>query len=228
MSKNKIPNPTKIFHITSIDNLRSIFSLGVIRAKNLLVREEQKYANIAHNKIQAQRKKTLIPIGKKGELHDYVPFYFAPRSPMLWAIHKNQVEGYTKGQEHICHLVTSAQKVREAKMSYVFTRRHAITQPVEFYDTLEDFHKIDWEIFFEDPLLGGYSRYWNDNHLELEPRWMDRKSRRQAEFLVHQQLPWNLIEEIGVINNSKADEVNNIFTESGIEIPLKVKPEWYY
>jgi hypothetical protein len=186
MSKDKIPNPTKIFHITSIDNLRTIFSLGgSIKSKNLLTREEQQYTNIAYNSIQVQRKRVLIPIEKKGELHDYVPFYFAPRSPMLCAIYNNQVEGYTKGQEHICHLVTTTEKIQEAKITYVFTLGHPITQPVEFCGTLKDLHKIDWETFFEPPLLDGYSKYWHDNH--HEPRHIDRKRRRQAEFLIHQQ-----------------------------------------
>lgn len=43
---------------------------------------------IAHNTIQDRRAQTYVPCLPGGNPHDYVPFYFAPCSPMLYAAHK--------------------------------------------------------------------------------------------------------------------------------------------
>ena len=42
-------------------------------------------------------------------LADYVPFYFAPRSPMLYAIYKCNVQDYTGSQEEIVYLVSTVE-----------------------------------------------------------------------------------------------------------------------
>jgi hypothetical protein len=51
--------------------------------------------SIAYEGIQQRRSEIEIPIPPYGILHDYIPFYFAPRSPMLYAIHKGMILGYS-------------------------------------------------------------------------------------------------------------------------------------
>lgn len=41
---------------------------------------------MANENVQLRRRHTKIPINKDCYLHDYVPFYFAPRSPMLYPL----------------------------------------------------------------------------------------------------------------------------------------------
>ena len=77
-------------------------------------------------------------------LSDYVPFYFAPRSPMLYAIHKGKVEGYTGGQGEVLHLVSSAESVAgENGLDYCFTEGHAEIGFSEFFEDLTDLQRID-------------------------------------------------------------------------------------
>ena len=67
-------------------------------ATNSLRRQRINYVDIAYQGIQDRRATTRVPCGAEGVLHDYVPFYFAPRSPMLYTIHKGNVESYREGQ----------------------------------------------------------------------------------------------------------------------------------
>jgi len=80
------PEPTPIFHITAIDNLRSIAKASALLSKRLMVATGLVCADIAYQQIQGRRALKAIPIAPRGTLHDYVPFYFAPRSPMLMTI----------------------------------------------------------------------------------------------------------------------------------------------
>jgi hypothetical protein len=64
---------------------------------------------------------------------------------------------------------------------------------------------------------------WRDNLQDG-----DRKRRRQAEFLVHQFFPFDLIESIGVINRDMATQVTGLLLELKQKPNVKVIPAWYY
>jgi len=209
------PNPTFIFHITPIENLRRILEDGELRAKQALDQEDTGYINIAHQVIQDRRAYTPVPCGPRGMLHDYVPFYFGPRSPMLYTISRGNVEGFTAGQECIVHLVSSVQTVQAAGLKFVFTDGHGIVAFTGFYDDPSQLDKVDW------PLMN--SIYWFDTDNDL-----DRKRRRQAEFLVHQRFPVGLIQWVGVINQQKKTETKALLAEFDLGISVAAEPGWYY
>lgn len=81
-----------LFHITDYENLESILNHGGLVANSIVKEKGVSYKNIAHASIQDRRLTTSVPLPPKGNLHDYVPFYFAPKSPMLYAIYKGRVE----------------------------------------------------------------------------------------------------------------------------------------
>ena len=165
--------------------------------------------------IKERRARKIIPIVPGGTLADYVPLYFAPRSPMLYAIHKGFVESYREGEEAVLHLVISVEQVLSKKIPYVFTDGHAEIAISRFYNDTGDLNKIDWEIM--------KAAYWNDTEQDN-----DRSRRRQAEFLVHRFCPWNLIEQIGVINNKMADSGNDILSSFEKYPEVMVQKKWYY
>lgn len=206
--------PTEIYHITHIDNLSSIITSGGLTAKSVLKQQSQTYQDIAHQTIQNRRATTSIPCGQKGTLHDYVPFYFAPRSPMLCAIDRNNVQGYT--QEPIIYLVTTAETIKNASIPFVFTDGHAIMAYSAFYEDLKDLKTaIDWNVM--------KSKMWNDT--SQDP---DRKRRRQAEFLIYQHCPWHLINSIAVINQQFAQQVNQLLQIYSYQPSVKICRDWYY
>lgn len=172
-----------------------------------------KSVNIGHVHIKERRLNRAVPIGPKGTVGEYVPFYFAPRSPMLFVISRGGVEGYDEGQRPVIYLQTTAESVKQAGLRWVFTEGHADMQFTDFFDDLKDLTKVDWNLM--------QAKYWNDTNDDP-----DRKRRRQAEFLVYNFFPWELISYIGVYDLSTADTVGEII---GGNIPtVEVRQGWYY
>jgi hypothetical protein len=209
------PIQTDIFHITPVRNLTSILSAGGLYAKNKHQQMGIEYTNIAYQNIQERRANAQVPCGTRGNLHDYVPFYFAPRSPMLHSIHQGKVNGYEHGQKSIIHLVSQAQSIQQSSCRFVFTDGHGTMHFTQFFDELKDLDKVDWDV------MG--AKYWNNRDED-----MDRSRRRQAEFLVHQFLPWNLVIQIGVINSDMKIHVEQILQDSPHRPTVVVRRAWYY
>lgn len=200
--------------ITDFNNLESILQNGSLLASNVVKAKGVEYENIAHNNIQDRRSTKEVPLPPRGNLHDYVPFYFAPKSPMLYAIHKGQVEGYDKGQEQIIYLITRTDIIHHSGLDYVFTDGHAVMGFTDFFKNLEDLDKIDWEVMV--------SRFWFDT--EEDP---DRKRRRQAEFLVHKDVPIDLLLGFAVKNEKMSRKVEELIRKFNIDKPVAIRP-WYY
>ena len=210
-----VPDPTPIYHLTHIDNLISIIESGGCLSINQKQSQGIGHVNVAYGTIQDRRARTPVLCGSGGCLHDYVPFCFAPRSPMLYAIHGGYVEGYDQGQAPLIHLVTTAQAVNNSAIEWAFTDGHATMAFSEFFDDLDDLDKVDWDVM--------ESRYWNDT-----PTLPDRKRRRQAEFLIKNICPWKLFLEIGVINSGIGLRVKRMIENSRHQPVVQIHRDWYY
>ena len=186
-----------------------LYSDKAVRARSL------GSVSIAHASIRARRAATPVPVPPYGMVGDYVPFYFAPSSPMLYTISQGNVEGYAEGQEPILHLEVWAEDIKDAGYPFVFTDGHAIMQYTSFYTELQDLSNIDW------PLL--QAEYWNDTLAEP-----DRKRRRQAEFLVRDFVPWDLVRRIGTMSESVAAIVTTILSGTAQPPEVIVRRRWYY
>jgi ssDNA thymidine ADP-ribosyltransferase DarT-like protein len=202
---------TAIYHITHANNLQRIIAEGGLRCDRDA--QELKAVNIGHRHIKERRMNRRVPVGPEGTVGDYVPFYFAPRSPMLFAIDRGVVEGYADGQRPVIYLCSTAEAVKKAGLRWVFTEGHADMRFTDFFDDLKDLDKIDWDLM--------QSRYWNDTNDDP-----DRKRRRQAEFLVHEFFPWELVSYIGVYDRSIAEKAGEIIKGGSPE--LGIERGWYY
>lgn len=205
---------TPIYHITHVSNLRPILAEGALVCDGDSARRNLTVQGIAHSHLKERRAQTPVPVGPGGFLSDYVPFYFAPRSPMLYAIHTDSVVGYGGGQGAVLHLVSSAEVVAAADLPVVFTNGHAVVSLSDFFTDLARLADLDWAVM---QLI-----YWNDT--QQDP---DRARRRQAEFLVHQRFPWGLVTEIGVIDENRQQEVRGILGAGGSPAVV-VHRNWYY
>ena len=202
---------TDIYHISHLRNLEHILAAGGLHCDRAA--QMMKSVNIGHAHIKERRLRRDVPVGPKGTVGDYVPFYFAPRSPMLYAISRGAVQGYVEGQSPIIYICSTAEAVKGSGLRWVFTEGHADMEFTDFFDDLKDLNKIDWNLMT--------ARYWYDT--DDDP---DRKRRRQAEFLVHEFFPWELVSYIGVYDLSAAELVGK---ELRGHIPrVGTEPGWYY
>lgn len=213
---------TPLFHITHLRNLDSMLAAGCIWCDQLRISKAPGAVSIAYEHIKDRRSKRRVccqdgtPIAAGGFLCDYVPFYFAPRSPMLFTIHCGNVPTYQEGQRPILHLGTTAEALQTLGYPLAFTDGHAEIGFSEFYDDLDRLEQVvDWKIMAD--------KYWRDT--TEDP---DRKRRRQAEFLVHQHVPWESIEQIGVINRVIKRDVEAILIKARHKPDIVIKGEWYY
>jgi hypothetical protein len=213
--KNAMTIGEAIFHITHIDNLPRVLGDNGLWCDNERKRRNIITRGIAYEAIKERRERRPVPTSRKGYLADYVPFYFAPRSPMLGAIHMGKIEGYKGGQQAVLHLVSKIEDVVESGIPFTFTNGHAEMIPTEFYEDTENFSQIDW------PLMR--SQYWNDTDVDTNRKW-----RRQAEFLVYNKFPLELIAGIGVISKEVQSEVQQILDKAGKQIKVAVCSSWYY
>ena len=210
-------------------NLNNILEVGKLLSKNLLLRCEAAYTNIAYDDIQNRRNITVNSNGNG--LHNFVPFHFAPRQPILFAIAEGRIPNCHVPQEEMIYLVTTAQHLE--KYSFCFTYGHPVMKPVNWYYELENLHNVDWEIFFEKPIIldritGGYSKFWHDNSSTPDkPKWADRKRRRQAEFLVENHVEISDICMFAVKNEKIKLKVENICKLHHITKPIIIVDEWY-
>lgn len=207
---------TPLYHITHVRNLAGIVSAKGIWCDRLRSANAPGAVSIAHQHIKERRAKRRVPIDPGGTLADYVPFYFAPRSPMLFTIDRGNVEGYSGGQKPVVHLETTVEAATALRRAWVFTDGHAEMLLSEFYDDLARLRdRVDWTVM--------RSQYWNDTAEDG-----DRKRRRQAEFLVREFSPWSAVVRIGVINREIGREVEATLLRAGHQPAIIVQRDWYY
>jgi ssDNA thymidine ADP-ribosyltransferase, DarT len=220
------PVPTRLFHITAIANLPAICAAGALVSKNGGAAQGVAYQNIAHAGAQGARAGKRVPNPPGGPIHDYVPFYFAPRSPMLSAIHAGRVVGCDLKQEDIVHLETTVQRVTAAGEAFVFYDRNATLAFSTAYTNLADLSAVAWDILTEAPQLDGFCKYFMNQHQNV--RYADRMEKRQAEFLVRHRVPLAQITRVGVATGAKAAQVQGLLATTGVSLPVVVQPDWYF
>lgn len=204
---------TQIYHITHINNLANIVNSGFLLPDNQVQGTGIQNTNIGHRHIKERRSRRKVKVASGGVLADYVPFYFAPRSPMLYVINAGGIEEYSDGQTPILHLVAELEIVVTAGKGYCFTDRHAELAWAKYYEDIQQLEDaVDWNIMRQ--------RYWSNTDEE--------KEKRQAEFLVHQNFEWTFVQKIGVINAEIAVQVGTIFGSADHQPQIEVNPHWYY
>lgn len=221
-----VPDPVRLFHITAIANLPKICEAGALVSKKLGAAVGIDYQNIAHRGAQGARAVRALPDPPGGGVHDYVPFYFAPRSPMLSAIENGKVAGCPWRQKDIVHFETTVTRVTSDGRAFVFFDRNATLPYSKSYVDLAQLDVVAWDLLTESPRLDGFCQYFFDR--PEHARHADRMERRQAEFLVKDVVPLDQMVRIGVIDQQRAAEVNAILSGNGVQLPVVIMRNWYF
>ena len=100
------PAEPRIYHIVHRDRLSSIISDGYLWCDTEIGRRQESGTAIGMDGIKQRRRNNPLSSHPDLRVGDCVPFYFCPRSVMLFVIHKaNHPElSYHGGQEPIVHL----------------------------------------------------------------------------------------------------------------------------
>lgn len=210
------PNPTWVYHFTRVEHLATIRTHGLCcdrRAKN----DGMLSLEVGNKEIKSRRAGRRVPVMPGGVVADYTPFYFAPRSPMMFSIHKGNVQGYDGGADRLIYLATTVERLVALGLDVVLTDRNAVLEYASFArlsDGEPDASFIDWALMEQ--------RMWNNT--EDKP---DRMERRMAECLVHESVPWEGFQAVVAKSRSVADEVADLL---GAERrpDLAVRRDWYF
>jgi ssDNA thymidine ADP-ribosyltransferase, DarT len=212
------PLPTRVFHMTRIERLPSVVEHGLL-PDNVCRQQQIAGVEIGYDHIKRRRAQRVVPCGAGGTLADYVPFYFAPRKPMLYAITRGLVSVEAARTDQIVYLVSSIQSLRRAGLTVVASNRHAELDYSEMSDLDGD---LDHDGFVDWPLMT--ARYWNNT-----PDDPDRKERRQAECLVHPYVPWQAIEGVATKTEQARSQVELVLgTVAAQPARVVVRAEWYF
>jgi hypothetical protein len=144
-----IPNNPKIYHIVHISKLSAIIEERFLVSDAEMQKRPQVGVTIGMQKIKNRRLFSLLSSHTGLHVSDCVPFYFCPRSPMLYLFWKDNHSEitYHGGQEPILHLVADLRRVVDwANTNYLrwaFTNSNAGSSYFEDYADLVHLDKID-------------------------------------------------------------------------------------
>ena len=208
-----------ILHFTHVDNLPSIVAEQRL-ACDLVARAGLLRTEVGDVAIKDQRRSRRIDAGPGGRVGDYVPFYFAPRSPMMYRIVCDCREGrdgrYPDGDRPLVYLATTVGAVVDAGLDWVASDGNAATATTRFSASLDDVDRmVDWPLMAE--------QYWNN-----VPEDPDRQRRRMAEFLVHRAVPLGTVKLVAAYSESYAGRVRDALGGHALASRVVVRPHWYY
>ena len=198
------------YHFTSIENLESIIDQGLLSTNSKIARGIT-HVNLAEEGIQHRRALMQVP-GSGGRcVHDYVPFYFAKKTPMQLAVlHKKNVD-----QQLVIYLSIPISILDNRPLTY-FTDASANTDiPPNFYPAHQSasLDALHWNLID--------SARWKYSDIE--------RNRKMAELLVPDQVLINEIDRIITWNKSFSDIVRQIFQGKGVAPPSIIESgEHYY
>lgn len=128
---------TPIYHFTHAKNLPTILDSGQLNCKVRLPDSGQ-LVSVSPDSVQEKKRNERVDCDPGGILHEYVPFYFAPRSPKIYVIPKGGVEGYDSNTTPLIYLVSSVERVRETGPRFAFSEGHPVVVLSSFYNDTAD------------------------------------------------------------------------------------------
>ena len=213
-----VPTEPKIYHIVHVDRLSSIIGNGYLWCDaKMAQRSGPTGTAIGMASIKDRRLKQLTLTSHPG-LHvgDCVPFYFCPRSVMLYVIRMaNHPElTYQGGQSPILHLETDLRQTvawtDANRRRWAFTSSNAGSRHFDDYADLRHLDKLDWDAIHAKDWVG------------------EKQDGKQAEFLMEQSFPWTLITGIGVLSAGVRSQTLDAMAGTPHHPTVEIRRDWYY
>lgn len=211
------PAQPKLYHITHVDNLPAILAAGGLWSDAAMVAQGGPTASIGMSTIKQRRLGLPVKCYPGDHVGDYVPFYFCPRSIMLYLIYcaNHPDMTYKGGQAPILHLEANLHEVVQwgvrQRCRWAFTLSNAGAFYTEFRNDLGQLDEVDWAAV-------------------AAPDFRDAqvKECKQAEFLLQGFFPWHLVRRIGVFDATVYGKVTNATQNAAHRPAVEVRREWYF
>jgi ssDNA thymidine ADP-ribosyltransferase, DarT len=211
------PSSPKLYHIVHVDRLSSIVGDGKLLCDAVMASREGTGTTIGMSRIK--RRRLALPIESHTGLKvgECVPFYYCPRSVMLFLLHRGNDPDitYRGGQTPIVHLELDLGRVVEwaesSNLRWAITLSNAGAFDFEDRHRLDDLDEIDWNAI--------RARDWKDP---------DVKHRKQAEFLVERECPWELVDRVGVHTNAIGQRALKAMSGATHQPRVEKRVDWYY
>lgn len=212
-----VPAHPKIYHILHVDRLPCVLAAGCLFSDAVMSRKTGTGTVIGMNTIKARRLFLPVPCRPGTYVGDYVPFYFCPRSVMLYVIWRaNHPElAYRGGQAPIVTLEADLHEVvahaEQNGAPWAFSLSNAGAVYTSFRAELAALDDLDW------PAIAA-----------RDFRQPEIKEAKQAEFLLHGSFPWSLVRQVGVTGTPVRDRVAKLLANAAYSPPVHVRTDWYY
>jgi hypothetical protein len=213
----RVPVQPKIYHILHLDRLASVLAAGGLWCDADMQRRRGGGTTIGMSRIKQRRLTLPVSCHPDSFVGDYVPFYFCPRSVMLYIIARGNHEdlAYRGGQGPILHLQADLNEsvawAEAQPIRWAFSLSNAGAYYTEFRCRLDQLDEVNW------PAVGS-----------TDFRSNDVRDGKQAEFLLHSFFPWHLVEQVGVHSREIGAQVVQILQTANHRPPVARKPGWYY
>jgi hypothetical protein len=200
--------------MTHIENIPHILKNGITHQNS--VNRNQNYVSIGYSSLISKRDNFILPNGNK--LGAYIPFYFGVRMPMLFVIMLgNKSIRYNLKpllSEDIIYCISSVEQIRVHNLQFIFSNGHAVSEFTEIFDKT-DIDNI--QNLIDQTAIN--ATYWVDeNDLDL-------KRRKEAEFLVENDIPESAILGFAVYNENAKEEL----IKYGVPADkIAVRPTYYF
>lgn len=202
-----------IFRITHIRNVPWILRSG-LHCKNSDVKDPN-FVTIGHPDLIRRRAIRIVPVPPRGPLSDYVPFYFTPFSMMMYNIHTGYGGVCQLPNSEVVILVSSLRGLADRDVTAVFSDRHALLQAAQFFTSVDDLDKIDWDILQR-----------RDFRRDVDDP--EKTDRYQAEALVHEHLPIEHLKGIVCYSGNEQRTLERQTKEEGLELKIVARSDWYF
>lgn len=202
------PDPVLIYHITDVANLPSILRSGGLFSDATLPVAAAQIIGYSHIK-QRRMTELRVPCCGNAFVGQFVPFYFCPRSPMLYTINLGNTDRLPGCQRSIVHLVGRMMPATQLGRDWAISDGNAGSYYPTYGSSIEFLDSLDWDA--------------------INARiWKGRQHQKMSEFLVRDFLPWNLVEGIGVFDAAAEANVRDAIAGSRHQPTVTIQPDWYY
>lgn len=202
------PQKVLIYHITDVTNLPGILADGGLHSDAVMAGRDPTV--IGYDHIKKRRLEEIqVPCCGGRFVGEFVPFYYCPRSPMLYVINQGKTGRPAGCQTSIIHLVSAVSTAVRLGRAWAVSDGNAGASYTSFFASLDALDSLDW---------GAISAKY----------WQSQLHEKQAEFLVADFFPWTSILGIGCHNTAIAERVRALLVDRPHQPNVQVKSDWYY